>query len=223
MVKVEWRKSLNPASHTVIPDRIEAATLMVAAAITGGDVTIQNVVIEHIKPVIAKLNDAGCSVYEDPEGAVRVVGPERPAATDVRTLPYPGFPTDVQPQMMALLAVADGVSMVTETVFENRFMHVDELRRMGANIHVDGRTAIIRGVASLTGSTVKATDLRAGAAVILAGLRARGMTEVLGVEHVDRGYHDIAGKLRSLGAEIVRARESAADGFAEAAAARNGL
>ncbi|NPV69721.1 MAG: UDP-N-acetylglucosamine 1-carboxyvinyltransferase [Firmicutes bacterium] len=223
MVRIEGAGSLDPASHTVIPDRIEASTLMVAAAVTGGDVTVQNVVIEHVKPVVAKLRDAGCQVYEDPDGLVRVVGPDRPVATDVRTLPYPGFPTDVQPQMMALLAVADGVSMVTETVFENRFMHVDELRRMGSSIHVDGRTAVVRGVPALMGSTVKATDLRAGAALILAGLRARGMTEVVGVEHVDRGYHDIVGKLRSLGAEIVRARESATDAFLETAVTRNSL
>lgn len=220
MVKIEGCDRLSPAAHTIIPDRIEAGTFMAAAAITGGDVTVENVVSEHLKPVIAKLVDAGCSVYEDPEGSIRVVGPDRPVATDVRTLPYPGLPTDMQPQMMSILSVADGVSMVTETVFENRFMHVDEMKRMGANIHVDGRTAVVRGVPRLEGASVKAPDLRAGAALIIAGLSAHGITEIVGVDHVDRGYHNFSGKLRALGAEIVRAREATTETPLEAAVNR---
>ncbi|MGE5484595.1 MAG: UDP-N-acetylglucosamine 1-carboxyvinyltransferase [Ignavibacteriales bacterium] len=220
MVKVEGRDRLSPAAHTIIPDRIEAGTFMAAAAITGGDVTVENVVTEHLKPIIAKLTDTGCRVEEDPEGCVHVVGPDRPVATDVRTLPYPGLPTDMQPQMMAILSIADGVSMITETVFENRFMHVDEMKRMGADIHVDGRTAVVRGVPRLTGASVKAPDLRAGAALIISGLRAHGITEIVGVEHVDRGYHDFSGKLRALGAEIVRAREATTETLLETAVTR---
>ncbi|MCR4397652.1 MAG: UDP-N-acetylglucosamine 1-carboxyvinyltransferase [Firmicutes bacterium] len=220
MIRIEGCDSLRPTTYSIIPDRIEAGTFMTAAAIAGGDVLVQNVVVEHVKPIIAKLLDAGCEVSEDPEGSIRVVGPDRPRATDVRTLPYPGFPTDMQPQMMALLSVAGGVSMVTETVFENRFMHVDEFKRMGANIHVDGRTAVVRGVDHLTGAVVRATDLRAGAALLIAGLRSHGTTEILGVQHLDRGYSDFAGKMRSIGAEVVRAREAATEAFLESAATR---
>ncbi len=201
-IKISGVKSLNAASHTVIPDRIEAGTFMVAAAITGGDVIIENTVTDHLKPVTAKLREAGVEVSEELT-SIRVRG-DRIEPVDIKTHPYPGFPTDMQSQMTSLLSVACGTSMVIETIFENRFMHVCELKRMGARIKVEGRSAIIEGCARLTGAKVRATDLRAGAALILAGLCAEGTTEILDVDHVDRGYCNIDDKLRKLGASIKR-------------------
>ena len=176
---------------------------MVAAAMTKGDITVENVLVEHLKPVTAKLIEAGCEVVEM-DNSIRVVGPEKLKAVDVKTLPHPGFPTDVQAQIMAMLTVARGTGVVIETVFENRFMHVGELGRMGANIKIDGRIAIVEGVSTLTGCEVKATDLRAGAAMILAGLVANGETEIGEVYHIDRGYTNIEEKFKKLGAEIYR-------------------
>jgi len=204
VIRVDGRRGLHGVDYSVIPDRIEAGTFMVAGAITRGDVTVNNVVPEHLKPVIAKLQEAGAQVIEESETQVRVIGPERPRAADLKTLPYPGFPTDMQAQMMALLCVSDGTSIVTETVFENRFMHVGEMKRMGADIKIEGRSAIVRGSENIWGAPVKAPDLRAGAALMLLGLRAQGTTEVSGLEHIDRGYADIAGKLRSLGGDVQR-------------------
>ena len=203
VIKVEGNKKLVARDYTIIPDRIEAGTYMIAAAMTRGDVYIANAISEHLKPVIAKLKEAGVTVIEDVEG-IRVVCNSRPHAVDIKTLPYPGFPTDMQAQFMALLTIAEGTSMVTETVFENRFMHVDELRRMGAKIKIEGRTSVVEGQERLMGCQVKATDLRAGAAVVLAGLVADGETQIGYIHHIDRGYDNLVQKLVSLGADIKR-------------------
>ena len=203
IITIEGVSELHGVQHSVIPDRIEAGTYMIAAAMTGGDVIIENVLPEHQKPLIAKLREAGALVEEDID-RIHVASDGKLKAVDIKTLPYPGFPTDMQAQMMAMLAIAEGRSKVTETVFENRFMHVVELNRMGADITTDGRSAVITGPAHLTGCTVRATDLRAGAAMILAGLVAEGATEICDIYHIDRGYEEIVGKLRNLGADIER-------------------
>ena len=203
VIKIEGVPKLKGASYAVIPDRIEAGTYMVAAAMTHGDVYIENAISEHLKPVIAKLKEAGVSIEEDVDG-VRVFCDHSTKAVDVKTMPYPGFPTDMQAQFMAMIATSEGTGMVTETVFENRFMHVDELKRMGANIKIDGRTSVVEGVPKLTGCQVKATDLRAGAAMVLAGLVADGETQVGYIHHIDRGYDHLVEKLVGLGADIRR-------------------
>ena len=203
VIKVEGAKKLLARDYTIIPDRIEAGTYMIAAAMTRGDVYIANAISEHLKPVIAKLKEAGVTVIEDVDG-IRVICDRRPKAVDIKTLPYPGFPTDMQAQFMAMLTISQGTSMVTETVFENRFMHVDELRRMGAKIKIDGRTSVIEGQEKLTGCQVKATDLRAGAAIVLAALVAEGETQVGYIHHIDRGYDNLVQKLVNLGADIKR-------------------
>ena len=202
-IKIDGVPGLMAADYTIIPDRIEAGTYMVAAAMTGGDVFIENAISEHLKPVVAKLQEAGAEIEEDIAG-IRVRANGRMKAIDLKTMPYPGFPTDMQAQFMALLAVAEGTSVVTETVFENRFMHVEELQRMGAQIRVDGRTATVEGGRTLTGAAVRATDLRAGAAMVLAGLVAGGETRVGYIHHIDRGYDDLVAKLVALGADIRR-------------------
>ncbi|MBQ5501512.1 MAG: UDP-N-acetylglucosamine 1-carboxyvinyltransferase [Selenomonas sp.] len=203
VIKIEGVSKLVGRDYTIIPDRIEAGTYMVAAAMTQGDVYIENAISEHLKPVIAKLKEAGVSIEEDVDG-IRVSCNKRVKAVDIKTMPYPGFPTDMQAQFMAMLAVAEGTGLVTETVFENRFMHVDELKRMGANIKIDGRTSVVEGVDTLTGCQVKATDLRAGAAMVLAGLVAEGETQVGYIHHIDRGYDNLVQKLVGLGADICR-------------------
>lgn len=203
VIKIEGVQKLVARDYAIIPDRIEAGTYMIAAAMTQGDVYIENAISEHLKPVIAKLKEAGVTVIENVEG-IRVTTDKRPRAVDIKTLPYPGFPTDMQAQFMAMLTVSEGTSMVTETVFENRMMHADELRRMGAKIKIDGRTAVVEGVEKLTGCQVKATDLRAGAAVVLAGLVAEGTTQVGYIHHIDRGYDNLVSKLVNLGADIKR-------------------
>ena len=202
-IRIKGVKKLGGARHTIIPDRIEAGTFMVAAAITGGDVIVENVITSHIKPVIAKLKEVGCQVIENGD-EVRVIGTKSPKAIDVKTMPYPGFPTDMQSQFMALMSVCQGTSVCIETVFENRFMHVDELKRMGADIKIDGRSAIIQGVDALTSAPVKASDLRAGAALVLAGLVSEGVTEIDNIYHIDRGYDGIEEKFTKLGAKIYR-------------------
>lgn len=203
VIKIEGVQELKGSNYTVIPDRIEAGTYMVAAAMTGGDVWIENALTEHLKPVVAKLKEAGVCIEEEING-VRVWGDGHFKAIDIKTLPYPGFPTDMQAQFMAMMTVARGTSVVSETVFENRFMHVDELKRMGACIKIEGRSAVIEGVEQLTGCPVKATDLRAGAAMVLAGLVAEGQTEVGYIHHIDRGYDGLVDKLRGIGADITR-------------------
>ena len=206
-IKIEGVEKLKGVSHHVIPDRIEAGTFMVGAAMTKGNVLIKNVVPDHLKAVIAKLRECGVEITMTDEG-VRVRGDRKPlVSTDIKTLPYPGFPTDMQSPFMALLTVATGPSVVIETVFENRFMHVGEFNRMGANIKTDGNCAIIPGDKALQGAQVVATDLRAGAAVVLTGLVAEGTTEVTQVYHIDRGYEHFADKLRALGANIMRVEE----------------
>ncbi|MPL68965.1 UDP-N-acetylglucosamine 1-carboxyvinyltransferase 1 [bioreactor metagenome] len=203
VIKIEGVTELKGMNYTVIPDRIEAGTYMVAAAMTGGDVWIENALTEHLKPVVAKLKEAGANIQEEISG-VRVWGDGKLKAVDIKTLPYPGFPTDMQAQFMAMMTMAHGTSVISETVFENRFMHVDELKRMGACVKIEGRSAIVEGVPKLTGCPVKATDLRAGAAMVLAGLVAEGRTEVGYIHHIDRGYDQLVEKLRGIGAEIDR-------------------
>ncbi len=207
-IRIKGVKKLGGGQHAIIPDRIEASTYMVAAAITRGDITVENCIPSHVMPIIAKLKEVGCQVYVNEEkDVIRVIGGKKLIGTDIKTLPYPGFPTDAQAQFMALLTTAEGQSMVTETVFENRFMHVDELLKMGAIIATDAREARIAGVPNLKGAQVRATDLRAGAALILAGLVAQGKTYISEVEHIDRGYDDIVGKFKKLGAKIERIEE----------------
>ncbi len=202
-IRIEGVDKLHGADYTIIPDRIEAGTYMIAAAMTGGDIVVENVLPEHQKPLIAKLREAGAVVEEDID-KVRVIGKNPLKAVSIKTLPYPGFPTDMQAQMMAMMVIADGRSKVTETVFENRFMHVVELNRMGAQISTEGRSAVIDGPCKLTGCDVRATDLRAGAAMILAGLVAEGTTRIGDLHHIDRGYENIVAKLKNLGADIER-------------------
>ncbi|SEI80128.1 UDP-N-acetylglucosamine 1-carboxyvinyltransferase [Propionispira arboris] len=203
VIKIDGVTKLIGKNYTIIPDRIEAGTYMVAAAMTRGDVYIENAISEHLKPVIAKLKEAGVTIEEDVNG-IRVTCDKQTKAVDVKTMPYPGFPTDMQAQFMAMLTVSEGTGLVTETVFENRFMHVDELKRMGSNIKIDGRTSVVEGVQKLTGCQVKATDLRAGAAMVLAGLVADGETQVGYIHHIDRGYDHLVTKLCGLGADIRR-------------------
>ncbi|MGS0746784.1 UDP-N-acetylglucosamine 1-carboxyvinyltransferase [Syntrophomonas erecta subsp. sporosyntropha] len=202
-IRIEGVQRLGGVEHAVIPDRIEAGTFMVAAAITRGELFIENVVLEHVQPIIAKLQEIGVEVIICSCG-LKVVGNQKMKPTDIKTMPYPGFPTDMQPQFMALLSTVEGTSIMVETIFENRFMHVPELRRMGADIKVEGRVAIIKGRTDLEGATVEATDLRAGAALILAGLFAEGETRIQQLEHIDRGYENLHVKLKNVGADIVR-------------------
>ena len=203
-ITIEGVDSLKGIEYKPIYVRVEAGTFMVAAAITKSKITINGVIEDHLRPTIEKLKECGVKFESLGEDTILVDGTGEKSPVDIKTLPYPGFPTDMQPQMMALLSICKGSSIITETVFENRFMHVAELVRMGANIKIDGRTAIIEGVDSLTGCDVKATDLRAGAAMILAGLVAHGRTEISDLYHIDRGYVDIEEKFRGLGANIYR-------------------
>ncbi|ETI70022.1 UDP-N-acetylglucosamine 1-carboxyvinyltransferase [Neobacillus vireti] len=205
-LRIEGVDVLFGAEHNIIPDRIEAGTFMVAAAITGGNVLVQGAVPEHISSLIAKMEEMGVTIIEEEDG-VRVIGPERLKAVDIKTMPHPGFPTDMQSQMMALLLRAEGTSMITETVFENRFMHVEEFRRMNADIKIEGRSVILNGLSNLQGAEVSATDLRAAAALILTGLVSEGVTRVTELKHLDRGYVNFHGKLASLGADIERVKE----------------
>ncbi|PFK38400.1 UDP-N-acetylglucosamine 1-carboxyvinyltransferase [Bacillus cereus] len=205
-IRIEGVDKLYGANHSIIPDRIEAGTFMVAAAITGGDILIENAVPEHLRSITAKMEEMGVKVIEENEG-VRVIGPSKLKAVDIKTMPHPGFPTDMQSQMMALLLHADGTSMITETVFENRFMHVEEFRRMNADIKIEGRSVIMNGPNNLQGAEVAATDLRAAAALILAGLVSEGYTRVTELKHLDRGYVNFHEKLAALGATIERVNE----------------
>ena len=205
-IKIEGVEVLFGADHNIIPDRIEAGTFMVASAITGGDVLVKGAVPEHLSSLVAKMEEMGVTIIEEEDG-LRVIGPEKLKAVDIKTMPHPGFPTDMQSQMMALLLRAQGTSMITETVFENRFMHVEEFRRMNANIKIDGRSVIMNGPSNLQGAEVAATDLRAAASLILTGLVADGVTRVTELYHLDRGYVNFHHKLAALGADIERVSE----------------
>ncbi len=196
-------KELKGTNYSIIPDRIEAGTYMVASAITRGDVTLEGARLDHLESLVTKLHEAGVEI-EGKEGAIRVKARRRIKSVDVKTMPYPGFPTDMQAQFMALMSITPGISIITETVFENRFMHVSELLRMGADIKIEGASAVVKGVKSLSGAPVMATDLRASAALVLAGLVAKGETEISRIYHLDRGYERIEEKLSHLGARIER-------------------
>lgn len=207
VIRIRGVKRLTPATHAIIPDDIEAATFMVAAAATRGDVVLENVIPKHLEPITAKLLEAGVEVSENGD-SIRVTAYDRPLAVNLKTMPYPGFQTDAMPPFTVMLATAEGTSVVTEGVWENRFRHAGEIKKMGASIRVEGRTAVIEGVDRLSGAPVEAQDIRAGAALIVAGLVAEGDTEVHGIEHVDRGYERTEEKLRGLGARIERVPES---------------
>ncbi|MBR6523012.1 MAG: UDP-N-acetylglucosamine 1-carboxyvinyltransferase [Clostridia bacterium] len=202
-IKIRGVKELHGGTYSLIPDQIEVGTFMMASVITGGDVTVDGVIPKHMEAIVAKLIEMGAQVIEDDE-SIRVIGPEHIKHTNVKTMPYPGFPTDLQPLIVALLALGVGTSIVNENVWENRFQYVDELRRLGANIIVTGRTAVIQGVPAFEGSKVKATDLRAGAAMVISALAAKGETIVHDIKYIDRGYEYFEHKLRSLGADIER-------------------
>ena len=201
VIRVKGVERLHGTEYAIIPDQIEAGTFMFAAAITKGDVTVKNVIPKHLESISAKLLEIGCEI-EESDDAVRVVAAKPLTHTHVKTLPYPGFPTDMQPQITVTLALSSGTSIVTESIFENRFKYVDELTRMGANIKVEGNTAIINGVTKYTGASITAPDLRAGAALVLAGLAAEGFSSVDDIRYIERGYEDFEVKLRSLGAQI---------------------
>ncbi|EIW00879.1 UDP-N-acetylglucosamine 1-carboxyvinyltransferase [Thermoanaerobacter thermohydrosulfuricus] len=201
---IEGVKRLHDAEYTIIPDRIVAGTYLCAAAMTRGELTVVNALKEHLEPLLSKLRETGCEIHAGND-YIKIIGDKRPKAVDmIVTLPYPGFPTDLQPQMVSVLSVADGTSIVTETIFDNRFKYTEELIRMGADIKVDGRVAVIRGVEKLMGAKVVARDLRGGAALIIAGLGAEGATIVEEAEHIDRGYESIEKALKSVGGDIVR-------------------
>ena len=209
VIRIHGVTSLRPLDLEVIPDRIEAGTLLAAAVITGGDVLVRRARKDDLEAALAKLREAGATITEEGDG-LRCKAPPRPKAVDFITAPFPGFPTDLQAQLMACLSVGEGASRVVETVFENRFMHVQELSRMGADIAIDGHTAVVRGVPRLSGAPVMATDLRASASLVLAGLRAEGTTTVHRVYHLDRGYEGLEKKLSSLGARIRRVKGASA-------------
>lgn len=203
IVRIEGVRELGSVEHTIIPDRIEAGTFLTIAAICNSDVYIDNVIPEHLEAVIAKIRETGVEIYQEGNG-LRVISNQKTRGIDFKTMPYPGFPTDMQAQVMVLMAVSEGTSIITETIFENRFKHVDELRRMGADIRVEGRVCIVKGVKKLSGAYVETSDLRAGSALVIAGLAAEGATVVANIFHIDRGYENFEQKLRGLGAQILR-------------------
>ncbi|MDR3599939.1 MAG: UDP-N-acetylglucosamine 1-carboxyvinyltransferase [Desulfosporosinus sp.] len=203
IIHIEGVREFHGTVHTVIPDRIEAGSYLLMAAATGGDVLVQNVIADHLKPLIAKMEEAGIRMMEEDDG-IRISGNGIYNAVDIKTQVHPGFPTDLQAPFMGFLTRANGTGLITETVFENRFMHVDELKRMGADIKIEGRSAIVHGIQRLNAAPVTATDLRAGAALILAALTAEGTTSIRGIQHIDRGYEKVEEKLSRLGACIVR-------------------
>ena len=213
-IRIEGVDHLEGTIHSIIPDRIEAGTFMVAAAVTGGDVFVEDAIAEHNQPLISKLSEMGVRFIEE-ENGIRVIGPETLKPTDVKTLPHPGFPTDMQAQMTIVQLLASGVSTMTETVFENRFNHLEELRRMNAQFMIEGRTAVMNQESQLQGAQVKATDLRAAAALIIAGMVAKGYTRVTELKYLDRGYYQFHHKLRALGANIERVYEDDATPFTQ--------
>jgi len=203
MIRIQGVERLRGCRHTIIPDRIEAGTYMIAAAATNGNVLVENVIPKHLESVTAKLREIGAEVVEM-DDCIQVLGRPIYRSIDVKTSPYPGFPTDLQQPITTLLTLAKGSSIVTDNIYSSRFRHVDELRRMGANLKIEGRSAVIEGGSSLNGAKVMATDLRAGAALFIAGLATNGTTELEGLEHIDRGYENLVGKLQTLGADVVR-------------------
>ena len=203
IIRIQGVESLNGCAYSVVPDQIEAGTFMIAAAATGGDVYIKNVIPKHLESISAKLTEMG-AIIEEGDDCIRVTVNKPLKAVNIKTTPYPGFPTDVQQPMSTLLSTVQGRSIITESIWENRHNHIDELKKMGANIKVEGKVAIIDGADKLTGAVVKATDLRAGAAMVIAGLVAEGTTEITSIEHIDRGYPHIESKLKALGADIRR-------------------
>ncbi len=210
VIKIKGVDKLHGGYYTVIPDQIEAGTFMIAAAATGGDVVIKNIIPKHLDSISAKLLEMGVEI-EEYDDSIRVYSNGELKKANVKTMPHPGFPTDLQPQMLTLLTCAEGTSIVTENVWDNRFKYVEELRRMGANVSVDGRIAVVEGGGVLTGSPVSSTDLRAGAALVIAGLMAEGVTEIYNIKYIDRGYEDFEKKLRSLGAQITRRTDGEKD------------
>lgn len=206
VIEIEGVDELRPLNYSVIPDRIETVTFMIFAGITGGDIIIKGCKLEHLDAPIIKLKEAGL-VFEHRTEGIRVIGPSRPKATDIKTMPYPGFPTDMQAQFMALMSMAEGTSMIKETIFENRFMHVAELKRMGADITVEGSTAMVKGVSRLKGAPLMATDLRASASLIVAALAAEGETVIHRIYHLERGYEKMEEKLLRLGAYVRKMKE----------------
>jgi len=206
VIRIKGVDRLHGSSYMVIPDQIEAGTYMIAAAaIPGGNVTVNNVIPKHLDSIAAKLIEMGVRVQFNGD-FVRVISSDRPRNVDIKTLPYPGFPTDLQQPITSMLTVAKGTSMITESIWEGRFRHVDELKRMGADIKVEGRVAVVEGIKELSGARISATDLRAGAALVIAGLMAQGKTEIYNLFHIDRGYENIQGKLASLGVDIKRVK-----------------
>ena len=210
VIKIKGVEKLHGGTYTVIPDQIEAGTFMIAAAATGGDVVIKNIIPKHLDSISAKLLEMGVEI-EEYDDSLRVRASQKLKKANITTMPHPGFPTDIQPQMLTLLTCAEGTSIVTENVWDNRFKYVEELRRMGANVSVDGRIAVVEGGGALTGSPVSSTDLRAGAALVIAGLMAEGVTEIYNIKYIDRGYEDFETKLRSLGAQITRRTDGEKD------------
>ncbi|MFH1703175.1 MAG: UDP-N-acetylglucosamine 1-carboxyvinyltransferase [Nitrospirota bacterium] len=206
VIEIEGVDELRPLNYSVIPDRIETGTFMTFAGITGGDIIIKGCKLEHLDAPIIKLKEAGL-VFEHRTEGIRVIGPSRPKATDIKTMPYPGFPTDMQAQFMALMSMAEGTSMIKETIFENRFMHVAELKRMGADIAVEGSTATVKGISRLKGAPLMATDLRASASLIVAALAAEGETVIHRIYHLERGYEKMEEKLLRLGAYVRKVKE----------------
>ncbi len=206
VIKITGVSELHGAEYMIIPDQIEAGTYMIAAAMAGGDVTVRNIIPKHMDPLSAKLQEIGCMLYEG-DDSIRVVSTGNLLPTTVKTMAYPGFPTDLQPQMTALLCAANGTSILTENVWENRFQYINELKRLGGNITVEGRVAVVEGVRQLMGAEVNATDLRAGAALVIAGLAAKGTTTIGNVKYIDRGYEKIEHKLRAIGADVKRVGE----------------
>jgi UDP-N-acetylglucosamine 1-carboxyvinyltransferase len=218
VIRIYGVEKLSGGAYTIIPDQIEAGTFLTAAAAAGGEILVKNVIPKHLLSITAKLEEMGAEVEERGDAVfIRRTGRLRPV--NLKTMPYPGFPTDMLPQLTACLSIADGTSVITETVSDNRYKFVGELSRMGADIQVDGKTAVVKGVERLSGSRVKACDLRAGAAMVVAGLAARGVTRIGDIHHIERGYEDMCCKLRSLGAEISVVEETAQDELPEKAMA----
>ena len=215
VIKIRGVERLSGGTYSIIPDQIEAGTYMAAVAAAGGDVMIRNVIPKHLECITAKLSEMGVTI-EEFDDAVRVTRGARLLKTNIKTMPYPGFPTDMQPQMTTLLSMADGTSVVTEGVWDNRFRYVDELKRLGAVIQVDGKVAIVEGVDCLTGAPIRACDLRAGAAMVIAGLAAHGTTVVEDITHIERGYENIVEKLTRVGADIRRVDEPEIEPVAKA-------